>query len=65
MTTSPSEVPDCAYCGASWTLGGYAHSRTCFITTGELTVAAARKAKERRAQQKVETVKPTIDLEDE
>lgn len=60
------DVPSCCYCNAPWTLGGYAHTRTCFITTGEITVAAARKAKERRAQRKVdEPLTPAIELEDE
>lgn len=43
------DVPDCCYCGAPWTLGGYAHTRTCFITTGHLTLEAGRRAKRNRA----------------
>lgn len=60
------DVPDCCYCGAPWTLGGYAHSRTCFITTGHLTLEAGRRAKRNRTELENRPVqKPALELDDE
>ena len=52
------DVPPCCYCAAPWTVGGYAHTPLCFITTGNLSVAAARKAKDRRAQRGIAPAVP-------
>ena len=41
------------------------HTRTCYIETGHLTRAVAKRAKEERERRKALPVKPLLDLDEE
>lgn len=55
----------CAYCGAPWTEQGFQHSEMCYVISGHLTRAAAKRAKEQREKNRPAKLGRLLDLDDE